>query len=607
MAVGGIVGIASYERQIDPHSPALIQMLSRIAHRGAAGRSTWTSPHVALGSAYATSAGQPLIRELGERRWVILYDGYLTDAAELRDRVASRGHQLQSHSDAELLLLAYIEFGPDLLRSVDGAFALAICDEANRRLFLARDRLGIKPLFYSQAQEGLLFASEIKALLAHPAVEPTLSPQGLAELLLLYPARRPGHPVFAQVEELLPGHWLEFGPEQIHSQRYWSLQTRPHTAGLEETADHLRSLLTVAVRRQLQRLQTEQPLASLLSGGLDSSAVTTLATQLRREQGQPSVHTYSLSFAANEQHFRPNEFHPSQDDPYVEQLVAHLGTEHQRVPVQAGEILKQIGRVVAARDLPGMGDVDAGLLLLARSVAAKTPVALSGEGADELFGGYRWALEPGMHSAHRFPWAVIGESEHWLLRPEIVAAIRPTAYREEAHGSLLAEVADQPAESPEERQRRHLLYLLLTQFLPSLLERSDRIGMAAGLEIRFPFCDRELVEYVWSIPWHLKQADGQAKGILRRAVADILPPAITARTKSPFPACYDPVLVNSLRHALQRTLAEPAPPLLQIFQREAVLALIQGPRHTATFAYAMLLSFLVQCDLWLRHYRVRLL
>ncbi len=610
----GIAGWVSWERDLTGQRAVLEAMAGALSHRGPDEAGIWLSPraglvHRRLVVVDPRGGGQPMVRRVGDRTCVISYNGELYNTVELRRELEARGHVFQSYSDTEALLLAYMEWGPDCLSRLNGIFAFAVWDDHGQTLFLARDRLGVKPLFYTLAGGSFLFASELKALLAHPEVEPVVDAEGLAEVLALGPARTPGHGVFRGVRELKPGHCLVCDHQGTRTSRYWALESHPHEDDAATTADRIRDLLRDAVERQLV---SDVPVCALLSGGLDSSAIAACAAPALARQGRGRLRTYSVDYAGNDRFFQPNAFEPDPDDPWARRVSALLGTEHRTVVIDTPSLVEALYAAMRARDLPGMADIDASLYLLSREIKKEATVGLSGECADEVFGGYPWLYRQDAVEAQTFPWSRRMAERLRILSPEAIAMVRPMEYVAERYGEALAEVPRLPGEDPAAARMRELSYLM-TRWMPTLLDRKDRMSMAVGLEIRVPFCDHRLVEYAWNIPWALKNCDGRPKGILRRALAGLLPPEVLARRKSPYPKTHDPSYLAAVRQRVLEILSDRSSPLLPLIDEEAVRVLarpggaeMDSPWFGQLMRGPQLLAYLIQVDAWLREYRVSL-
>ncbi|MDB4896753.1 MAG: hypothetical protein JWN15_3015, partial [Firmicutes bacterium] len=597
------------------HAATLEAMVATLAWRGPDASGIWLSPHAALGHRRLTvddpaGGAQPMTRSRGARSYTIVYNGELYNTAELRRELEARDHAFQSRSDTEALLRAFIEWGPDCVERLNGIFAFAVWDEAEQRLFLARDRLGVKPLFYAQRGRSFLFGSELKALLANPLVAPVLDDDGLMEVLALGPSRTPGHGVYWGVAEVRPGWWLLHDRSGTRHQQYWALESRPHTDDLPTTIATVRDLLTDAIERQLI---SDVPIATLLSGGLDSSVITAVAARAFAAEGRGPLHTWSIDYRDNDRYFQASEFQPNADAPWIHRVSETLNTRHHPVVIDTPELVAALGAAVRARDLPGMADVDASLLLFCQAIKQAVTVVLSGECADEIFGGYPWFHSPEALNGGSFPWIRMTRERTALLAPGLRERLPTEAYVADRYHQTLAEVPQLPGEEPLEARRREMFYLNLTWFMATLLDRKDRMSMATGLEARVPFCDHRIVEYVWNIPWAMKMAGDREKGIVRLAMAELLPADVLHRKKSPYPKTHNPAYLRAVRTALLTILADPAAPLHQVIDAAAVRRLAEGeapasgmPWFGQLMSLPQLFAFLIQVDTWLRVYNVRI-
>lgn len=611
----GITGWVDWERDLTQVGPVLQQMTSRLSHRGPDASGLWSEAHVAFGhrrlSVVDPAGGaQPMTRRRGDRSYTIVYNGELYNTPELRQELEVRGYVCQTQCDTEILLYAFMEWGPACLERLNGIFAFAVWDSAEQKLFMARDRLGIKPLFFAHRGRAFLFGSELKALLANPLIEPAVDREGLAEVLCLGPSRTPGHGVFRGVAELLPGSWLCHSREGTQVRTYWHLVSQPHPHGLEETAEMVRALFVDAVRRQLV---SDVPIATLLSGGLDSSAITAVAAQHTREQQEAPLLTWSVDYRENDHYFQSSSFQPDADAPWVRLVSASLGTRHREVLIETDELVAALDDAMRARDLPGMADVDASLYLFCRAIKEESTVVLSGECADELFGGYPWYYREADLWQEGFPWLRRVEERVRLFRPEVAGALQPAAYVAERCAQTLAEVPRLPGEDPLSVRRREVSYLNLRWFMANLLDRKDRMSMAASVEARVPFCDHRLVEYVWNIPWEYKMARGREKGILRMALADLLPAEVLERRKSPYPKTHHPAYREAVAKQLLAVLDDPSQPIHQLMDAEAARRLATGandaqsaPWYGQLMGNPQIMAFLFQLNLWLAEYHVTL-
>ncbi|MVO88808.1 asparagine synthase (glutamine-hydrolyzing) [Streptomyces sp. p1417] len=612
----GITGWVDFSRDLTTESATLDAMVRTLVHRGPDDGGTWFDTHAALGHRRLAVVDpergvQPMATpERGPRgelpRAVISYGGEIYNHRELRGELALHGHRFATSSDTEVALRAYLQWGTDFVHRLNGMYSLALWDTAREELLLVRDRLGVKPLYYHPLPLGVLFGSEPKALLANPLVRAGASAEELCDALLFL--RTPGRVPFTGMRELVPGHLLRVGRGGLREERYWALEARPHTDDLPTTVATVRELLDDIVPRQMI---ADVPLVALLSGGLDSSTVTALAQRVRAAEGE-RIATFAVDFTGHAEHFRGDLIRPTPDGPYARAVAEHVGSAHRTITLDRAALLDPAvrGSVLAAWDLPfNFADLDVSLHQLFAAVREHAPVALSGEGADEVFGGYLWFSDPAARAAGTFPWLALGAHRGLdpgaLFRPWFVEGIDLAAYRADLYHSALAEVPRLDGESPEDRRTRELSHLTLTRWLPILLDKKDRMGMASGLEGRVPFCDHRLVEYLFNVPWAMKTCTGQEKGLLREAAADLLPQSVLRRTKAAYPSIQDPAYDRGLLAGLRASTAGDDAPLAGYVDPAAVRRLSDRTTDgTLSEFERILLESTVRLGDWLRTYRV---
>ena len=536
---------------------------------------------------------------------ILIYNGELYNTEDIRSDLITIGHQFEGHSDTEVVLHAFWEWGESAFERFNGIYALALWDRAQHRLTLCRDRLGVKPLFYAQRGSTLIFGSELKTLFCHPDVKPEIDEDGLRSVLLLGPARTPGDGVFRNVREVLPGHIVTFDREGVHDRAYWQLEAAPHYENEAETIAYTRALIEDAAHRQMV---SDVPLCTFLSGGLDSSILSMLVA--RYYSPEKPLHTWSVDYKDNDKYFTKSIFQPNSDNKYIQLMADTLGTVHHRVELDPPALCCALLAAADARDLPGMADVDSSLLLFCRAVKQEFTVCLSGECADELFGGYPWYHRPEILFEDTFPWSRSLDLRLGLLREGVVrdgAEFVRTRYRATCDATPKLD-----GESEHAARMREMFVLNLQWFMATLLDRKDRMSMATGLEVRVPFCDHRIVEYAFNMPWELKALHGREKGIVRAAFADALPPEITERKKSPYPKTFSPDYTRLCIDYVRQILLDESSIVTNLFDRSALEALMDDPDCLPEPWYGQLmrgpqiLAYLIQLDRWQKKLHVKL-
>lgn len=600
----GIAGWVDFDRNLTFEQATVSAMTEAMAPRGPDDTGTWLAPHAALGHrrlAVIDLAGgrQPMI---ADDLAVLTYSGEVYNFRELREQLAARGHRFRTSSDTEVVLRGYLEWGENIVDRLNGMYAFALWDIRREELLLVRDRMGVKPLFYYPLPGGaLLFGSEPKAILANPLADRAVDADGLREVLTI--TQTPEQSIYKGMYELRPGQLLRVRRQGLSKRRYWSLEAREHTDDLDTTVSVVRDLLDDIVARQLV---ADVPLCSLLSGGLDSSAITALALK------HADIRSFAVDFTGYADHFRPDEMRGSPDGPFVAEAVRHLRPNHMDITLDTAELTDPRLRssVLRAWEYPQFsGDMNTSLYMLFRAIREHSTVALSGESADEVFGGYAWFHRPEAVHSSTFPWLVVMMQKQRpddLFDPQLRERLDVFSYENDRYHEALAEVPYLPEASAHERRMREICYLHLTRFVNMLLDRKDRLSMAHGLEVRVPFCDHRLVEYVFNTPWSFKTFDGREKSLLRAATADLLPPAILSRHKSPYPATQDPAYGQALRDALAELVGDANAPVLPLLDQSAVRTVLEAPaEQTSTTVTRINLEMVLDLNVWLETQQLR--
>lgn len=606
----GIGGFVDYERDARRGGPILHGMKRTLTPRGPDAEGTYFDEDAALVHRRLIvidpeGGKQPM--HSPDRNTIIIYNGELYNTPELRTELMSRGHEFVGHSDTEVLLHAYLEWKTDAFSRLNGIFAFAIWEKRERRLTLCRDRLGVKPLFFAPIRNGLTFGSTIDTVLCHPEIEPALDEDGLRTLLLLGPARPPESGVFRQIKSLLPGHFAVLTPENFTDHVYWQLEAHEHEDDLPTTIERTHTLICDAARRQLV---SDVPLACFLSGGLDSSILSMLAAKDYAARGE-TLHTWSVDYRDNDKYFTKSIFQPNSDDSYIDQMVDFLGTHHHRVVLEPEALCAALLPATDARALPGMADVDSSLLLFCAAVKrGGTTVCLSGECADELFGGYPWYHREEILFEDTFPWSRSVGLRLGLLTPDAVR--NGEEFVHQHYRDTCDRAPKLPSDDKKAARMREMFVLNLDWFMATLLDRKDRMSMYSGLEVRVPFCDHRIVEYAYNMPWDFKSLEGREKGIVRRAFADELPKEIVYRKKSPYPKTFHPVYTHLCADYVRRIFEDNTSVAASLFDRNAVQKLMQRPESLAEPWFGQLMrtpqifAYIIQLDRWFRHYHVKI-
>ena len=612
----GIAGWLAFDQDLSHQREVLERMTLTMANRGPDASGLWVDGPVGLGhrrlSIIDLEGGvQPMIsRQGGKLAATITYSGEVYNFRELRNELRSRGHQFETGSDTEVVMRAYLEWGVAFTEQLNGMYAFAIWDARSQALHLVRDRMGVKPLYYFPTADGVIFGSEPKALLANPLVPRKVGASGLREIFEM--VKTPGHAIFEGMHEVLPGEFITINRSGLKRHRYWQLEAREHTDDLQQTITHTRELLEDIVDRQIV---ADVPLCSLLSGGLDSSIITALASKKLLAAGKENIRSFSLDFVDHGGGFTGDAVRGTPDAPFVKDLVQKIRSTHGEILLDSREMADPQLRasIIRALDLPPAfwGDMWPSLYRLFEEVRRHSTVALSGESADEVFGGYRWFHDPDAIGAQTFPWLTSVTGKYFDGKPlfsrSLMDTLSMTEFLGDSYQQALAEVPELPGESAADVRMRQMTYVNLTRFVQTLLDRKDRMSMAVGLEVRVPFCDHRLVEYAFNIPWAMKAFDGREKSILRAATRDLLPASISDRVKSPYPSTQDPAYEAALRSDLAAIMADTHAPVRALLESGQVKETLARPLGSNSPMYdRMGMELAVGLNAWLSEYDVNL-
>lgn len=552
---------------------------------------------------------QPMSSGFDGVKATIVYNGELYNSDELKNELKQKGVRFKTNSDTEIVLMGHLVFGPDFVKKMNGIFAYAFWNETAHTLFLFRDRFGVKPLFFTRVRDVLVFASEIKGLMQYPNVKARLDCSGLCEIFGIGPARTPGSGVFKNFFEVKPGHFVMFSEKQgLVEKKYWQLHSKQHLDSFETTVEKTRFLIEDSVKRQTV---SDVEICTFLSGGVDSSVVTAICAQKFKKLGK-RLNTFSFDFEKNNEFFKSNNFQPSQDEVWVKKMVDFLHTNHTFLKCSNEKLIENLFKVVNATDLPCMADVEGSLLYFCGEVAKLNKVALTGECADEIFGGYPWFYNKKMFEAKTFPWSMDLDCRTILLKNSLIRNLPIKEYVDKVYFATISEVEPLENENSTEKRRRELSYLNLKWFMQTLLNRMDRTSMFCGLEARVPFADHNLVEYVFNVPWDMKFCGGVVKGLLRESSKSFLPHEVLYRQKSPYPKTYNPEFERCLKNMILDRMSCSNSPIRNFVSRKKLERFLKTPSNYdkpwfgQLMAGPQMLAYLLQIDYWFEKFRIEL-
>lgn len=609
----GIVGWSNLKNNIRDYSDIMDEMIDTLKLRGPDSAGLKTYNHALMGHRRLiivdpTGGMQPMTKIINNKEYTICYNGELYNTEEVRADLISKGYKFDSYSDTEVLLTSYIEYGQKCADYLNGIFAFGIWDEYNQELFLCRDQLGIKPLFYSYIDGNLIFASEIKALLKHPYIDSIVDRDGLIELISLGPARTLNGAIFKDIKEIPPAHYLLFNKRGINLNEYWKLETMEHEDDIDTTKKKVREMLVEIIENQLV---SDVPVCTFLSGGLDSSVISSVAFDKFKKDGLGVLNTFSIDYKDNEKYFKKNLYEPNSDPEYVKRMVEFLGSNHHNIVLNNIDLAHALDDATKAADLPGMADVDSSLYLFAKEVRKYATVALSGECADEVFGGYPWFTRE-YDSIEIFPWANSIEYRKNILKPSL-KDLPIEEYVKQTCRDSINKIDKLPKESHDDRIIRELTYLNIKYQMLTLINRKDRMTMSNSLEGRVPYADKRLVQYAFNFPKDIKLLHGREKGLLREAVRGIVPDEIIDRKKSPYPKTHNPEYTREVSNMLKKILEDKSSPIHQIIDYDFVSNIVdtggesfKEPWYGQLMTGPQVIAYLIQLNNWMKFYNVKL-
>lgn len=606
----GIAGIIDYKNEFHKNDSLYKSMLFSMENRGPDQEGIFESPpavllHKRLAVIDPQNSIQPMTKIINGESYTIVYNGEVYNTPQLRAELINSGYSPVTKGDTEIILLLYIHHGEECVKKINGIFAFAIWQEKANKLFFARDPMGVKPFFYSTDADFFVFASTVPTLLKHPRVKPVINADSVSEIILLGPGMSPGSGIFTSISSLPRGFCGTFTKSGLTLKKYYSLPDTPHADTFDETVKKVNFLVTDAIKRQLV---SDVPIGTFLSGGLDSSIISAVAALEMQNCGK-TLDTFSVTYRDNEKYFKSSHFQPDSDEKYIEIMVNTLHSNHHQVVLDTDGVISALYSVVDEKGLPSMADVDSSLLLFCKEIKKHVTVALSGECADEIFGGYPWYRDKLIRDKYGFPWAQNTPYRTEFVNKNLLSKISPS-FVADKYEQALSHVHTTTTDSTEKRMRE-MFVLNIDHFMQTLLFRKDSCSMHSSLEVRVPFCDKRITEYLYTVPWEFKNYRNREKGLLRQAFQDILPESVLWRKKSPYPKTHNPQYLAALREIFSSILADKDNPLWDIVNIQKAASLLDCETNEPWYGQLMTtpqtIAYFIQLEYWMRRFSVILI
>lgn len=597
----GIAGILSKDIDLRERRPLIEDISNTLKKRGPDAGGDYTKAYISLIhrrlSVIDPEKGK---QPMAFGKYTIVYNGEIYNTDEIRNELKSKGYTFDTHCDTEVVLKAFHCYKEESCKMLNGIFAYAIWDDEEKSLFLCRDRIGVKPLFYSQKVNIFAFASRIKSLLLIPEITADVDENGLNEIFMLGPAKTIGSAVFKDISELPPACFMTVKDGKTEITEYWRLEAKEHSENEADTIEHTHFLVKDAIERQLV---SDVPLCTFLSGGLDSSIISRVASDRCKARGDV-LDSYSVDYVDNDKYFKSSLFQPNKDSDYIDFISDYIGSRHKNIILDNKSVAHALIESTYARTLPGFTDVDSSLLLFCREVKKEQTVALSGECADEIFGGYPWYHNRDILFEETFPWSRSTDVRRSILKDGFLSG--GEEYARNRYLETVAKTSYLDTDNKTERRMREMFRLNLDWFMQTLLVRKDVMSMESSLEVRVPFCDYRIVEYAYNMPWNIKSFNGREKGVLRKAFENELPEEITWRKKSPYPKTHNPVYFEEVCKMTRQVLSDKTSPLYEMLNLDKINELMQNPDALSEPWYGQLmrgpqvLAYIVQIYYWIK-------
>ena len=611
----GISGFINYEydytKEREKYEQVLENMNQDLFHRGPDSNGYLLGTHFGIAHTRLSirdleNGAQPMTLRVRGNIYHIVYNGEIYNADEIKQDLMKKGWEFVTTSDTEVILVGFAEYGIRIVQKLNGIFAFGIVDKNSREVYLVRDQAGVKPLYYATKGKNTIFSSEIKGIFRFPEIRPEMDVNGWNEIFSIGPAKTYGCGVFKGICEVKPGYYIKISREGVSEKQYWSLRAEEYFDSYEDTVEHVRFLVTDSIKRQMV---SDVEIATFLSGGIDSSVVSAICARELGKEGK-KLKTFSFDFVDNDKYFQANSFQPSQDRPFVDIMVDTIHSEHRYLLCNNSELEQNLYESVDVRDLPTMADVDSSMLYFCKRVKPFVKVVLTGECADEIFGGYPWFHKKECFEADTFPWSMDMSARKTVLKDEFISELHMDEYAKKAYQNTIRETPTLAGENQTEARRREISYLNIKWFMQTLLDRMDRASMYSGLEARVPFADIRIMQLLYNVPWNMKTRDGVEKMLLRDSMKGLLDERVLYRKKSPYPKTYDPRYEKMLADEILQMAADSSQPLNALLDQEKVKAFVHErkdygkPWYGQLMAGPQMLAYLLQVNYWMKKYHI---
>ena len=602
--MSGIVGVVNFEKDISDLQ--CIKKMSLTLKRRGKKDEYYFSKNTALSVRGNDDNNVLMTFKIDDITYVIVMDGEIYNNKEILEKLKENGFVFKTDSDSELFLKAYVYYGKDVCKYINGVYSVTIWNDKKKELFLARDRFGIRPIYYSVLNNNFIFGSEIKSVLEFPEMETVVTKEGLCEILSVGPCHTPGKTPFKNVYEIKPASYIVYNQNGLYEEIYWKLESKNHTDTIDETADNIRYLIKDSIKKQMNY---DDEFGVLLSGGLDSSIIAKFANVFYKEKTGKVLKTFSVDYKDQEKNFIKNDFQPNTDNYYIEIMKDFLGVENYKIELDTPELVDFLEEAMIRRDYPGMADVDSSYLLLFDKLKFDANTVLSGECSDEIFGGYPWYFKDELMNSGTFPWSNALAERQNLLNNSLIEKIDLKGYADFVYNEELSKIEYSGMESLETKKHKSLMYLTMNWFMQTLIDRTDRMCTYSSVGVRVPFCDYRLIEYAWNIPWEMKAYKGREKGLLRYSMEGYLPEEIIYRKKSPYPKTHNPNYLDKVCKIFKDIINNQDCKIKYILDERKLNELLDTkgssflkPWFGQLMTGPQLIAYLIQLNMWLERY-----